>query len=191
MKHSTTRWCNIIITHCSLLLPVACADAHSLTLTHAIFLSCLPHTVTAARPMFSRVLHTSHKDSKAKLDSAYTLLGNTGSYPYLATPDLPGNTATHRVKVEGSNYVTLGAMRNSEAGGMDLEKWMHDNENAWGFPLHCRSTYIAGNQLYEGRKAGPEEFPVPVTLDITIDASVGTIAAAVVGGEDLALSSVA
>ena len=138
--------------------------------------------------MFSRVLHTSHKDSKAKLDSPYTLLGYSCNYPYLATPAcLPGNTATYRVKVEDSNIVMLGAMRNSEAGCMDLEKQMQYNENAWCFSLCHRLTYIMGNQVNGGRKAGPEEFPVPVTLDITIDASAGTIAAAVVGGEDLGI----
>ena len=142
--------------------------------------------VTAARPSFSDTLHTS--EGNAKLDSPYTLLGNTDSCPYLATPAcLPGNTATYRVKVEGNNIVRLGAMRNSEAGGMDLQKMMGANDDACGFGLYNRYTFIAGKVANEGRKAGPGEFPVPVTLDITIDASAGTIAAAVVGGEDLGI----
>ena len=58
------------------------------------------------------------------------------------------------------------------------------NSNSWSCYLHHRDIYRAG-QVEEGRrKRGPEEFPVPCTFDVTIDANRGTLSLAVVGGED-------
>jgi hypothetical protein len=131
---------------------------------------------------FSETLHTTWDGSK--LSDPRTLSGFTGCDPYLSDAACPpGEEMICRMLVEGDNNVFLGAMRNVE--GMDLNEQMHYNEDVWCVFLGTRSTYLAGRGVSDGRTAGPEQFPVPVTLDVTINASDGTIAVAIVDGEDL------
>jgi hypothetical protein len=146
---------------------------------------------TVASRIFSATLHSA--DVGAKLVEPFCLHGTTDLTPWLsdaAAAGLAGNRViTFRVLVDGNNAVYLGVMRNHPAEGVDLERGVFyneaagNNENLWCFCLNNRKTYSAGKRVVEGRTAGPGTFETPLTLDIAVDASAGTVAVVVVSGK--------
>lgn len=137
----------------------------------------VPHT-------FSPTLHT--KKYSHVMKSPTQLHGDTHGYPFLSEKGCPpGGEMVYRVGVEGSNAVVLGAMRYPPAGTTNLEEWMCNSKDAWCCDLCSRYIFLAGKKVKGGRTAGPDEFTVPCTLDVTVNAKEGTLALAVVGGIDM------
>ena len=93
----------------------------------------------------------------------------------------PDGEMEYRVRVGGSNYVRLGAMRYPPAGTTNLEEGMDESKDAWCCYIRTRHICLAGQDEYHGRMAGPGAFTVPCTLDVTVNAKEGTLALAVVG----------
>ena len=108
--------------------------------------------------------------------------GDTYYYAYLSEKYCPvGEEVKYYVKVDGSNYVLLAAATSD----LDLDVNMSFNKRVWGCWLCYRYIFLAGEISGDGRTAGPVEFPVPCTLEVTVNSANGTLALRIVGGEDL------
>ena len=101
-------------------------------------------------------------------------------------PDGGSPTLLAWVQVEGHNGVRLGAA----TAGIDRSRGMADSfggpQPSWGIALGYRDVFRRGEWVEGGgREAGPDKFPVPCVLRVTIDSGAGTLSVAIAGGEDL------
>jgi hypothetical protein len=85
------------------------------------------------------------------------------------------------VKIEGSNRVRLGAA----TPDLDLDVIMGGTGRVWCCYLYSRDIFLAWEIADAGRRAGPDIFPVPCALEITVNSANGTLALHIAGGEDL------
>jgi hypothetical protein len=138
------------------------------------------NAATATQLAFGTTLHTTK--GTAELLKLIQLSGNSYGHPYLTKDDCPvGGEVKYYVKAEGSIGVVLAAA----TPDLDLDVQMQHNKRVWCCQLSNRTIYLAGEYVSDGRKAGPGEFPVPCTLEVTVNSANGTLALRIVGGEDL------
>ena len=62
---------------------------------------------------------------------------------------------------------------------------MFNSKDAWCCYLWDRYISLVGKWVEDGRTAGSDEFTVPCTLNVTVNAKEGTLALAVVGEIDM------
>jgi len=134
--------------------------------------------------VFSNHPHTTKtvRYNTAQLLEPNLLSGDSGAFAYLSENYCRvGQEMKYYVKVEGSNYVSLGAA----TPDLDLDVAMFKNKRVWYCNLYNRNIYLAGKPVRGGRRAGYDDFVVPCTLEVTVNSANGTLALCVVGGGDL------